>query len=228
MPYALVTVLLLALAWVPRWWVSTQMKRHSSERDDLPGTGGELALHLIQRFELEGVTVEETDDRNDHYDPANAVVRLGSSNFHGKSLTAVAVAAHEVGHAIQFHRDEAVSRLRKQWIPTAMMLKKLGIVMMTLTPVVGLIVRAPTAIFLFVAISLGLQLLGAMAYLIVLPEEWDASFRKALPILIEGEYVQDADLPAVQGVLKAAAWTYFAGAMADLVNIGRWFLILRR
>lgn len=228
MPYVILTALLIALAWLPRWWVTSQMMRHAREREDLPGTGGELALHLVKRFDLEGVTVEETDDRNDHYDPANAVIRLGTSNFNGRSLTAVAIAAHEVGHAIQFSRNEAVSRLRKQWIPTAMLLKKLGVVMMTAAPVVGLIVRAPSAIFAFVAISLGLQLLGALAYLIVLPEEWDASFRKALPILMEGEYVEAEDLPAVQGVLKAAAWTYFASALADLVNIGRWIMILRR
>jgi len=95
-------------------------------------------------------------------------------------------------------------------------------------PFVGILLRSPTAMFMFVALSLLLQLIGALIYLIVLPEEWDASFGKALPILSKGEYIDEADLPAVHSVLKAAAFTYFARALADLVNIGRWWLILRR
>jgi Zn-dependent membrane protease YugP len=73
-----------------------------------------------------------------------------------------------------------------------------------------------------------LQLGGALAYLIILPEEWDASFNKALPILIEGEYVEEHDVGKVRIILKAAALTYFAAAMANVLNVGRWFMMLRR
>ena len=79
-----------------------------------------------------------------------------------------------------------------------------------------------------VGCSLLLQLVGALAYLIILPEEWDASFNKALPILIEGEYVAEDKLPNIRNVLKAAAITYFASALANVLNIGRWLLLLRR
>jgi Zn-dependent membrane protease YugP len=73
-----------------------------------------------------------------------------------------------------------------------------------------------------------LQLAGALAYLIILPEEWDASFNKALPILIEGDYVDESAIPTVRKILKAAALTYFSAALANVLNIGRWFMILRR
>ena len=73
-----------------------------------------------------------------------------------------------------------------------------------------------------------LQALGALAYLIILPEEWDASFNKALPILIEGEYVAADQIPKIRTVLKAAAITYFSGALANVFNVWRWLLILRR
>jgi Zn-dependent membrane protease YugP len=76
--------------------------------------------------------------------------------------------------------------------------------------------------------SLLLQLIGALSYLIILPEEWDASFNKALPILMEGEYVAEDKLPNIRNVLKAAAITYFASALANVLNIGRWLLLLRR
>ena len=227
MHYIILTALLLLLAWAPSLWVQHVLRRHGAERADLPGTGAELARHLIERLELDGVTVERTDTGRDHYDPTTRTVRLGAAHHDGRSLAAVAVATHEIGHAIQFARNEPVSRLRSRWLPLANTLKRAGILLLAALPVVAIVV-APAAMFGVVALSLVLQLAGALAYLIVLPEEWDASFGKAMPILAAGEYVAEDDLPAVRGVLKAAAWTYFAGALADLVNIGRWALILRR
>ena len=78
-----------------------------------------------------------------------------------------------------------------------------------------------------IGVSLVMQLLGALAYLIILPEEWDASFNKALPILIEGNYVAEDQVPKVRSVFKAAAITYFSAALANVFNVWRWLLILR-
>jgi Zn-dependent membrane protease YugP len=89
-------------------------------------------------------------------------------------------------------------------------------------------VRSPIVVGGIIAASLLLQLAGALAYLIILPEEWDASFNKAMPVLIEGEYIDEKQIPAVRKILKAAALTYFASALANMLNIGRWFMILRR
>jgi len=228
MPYLVLTLLLAALVYLPSVRISMVMRKHAATRNDLPGTGGELAQHLITRFGLDGVTLEETEDRNDHYDPTTNTVRLGTKNYNEKSLTAVAVAAHEVGHAIQFYREESISKLRKRYLPTAYALKKMGILLLTAVPFIAIFIRAPSAIFVVAGLGILLQLLGALAYLVILPEEWDASFGKAMPILMEGDYISESDLPAVQSVLKAAALTYFAAALADLVNIGRWLMILRR
>lgn len=221
------TVLLLLAVFGPSLWIKLQMHRYGQTLEAMPGTGGELAEHLIERFGLDGVSVERLPGDGDHYDPVSKTVRLGARNYSGKSLTAVAVAAHEVGHAIQFARGEPVSRLRSRYIPTAMALKRTGIAMMSLLPLV-LIFKLPGALWLIVSLGLGMQLLGALAYLIVLPEEWDASFNKALPILIDGEYIREQDIAPVRSVLRAAALTYFAGALADLLNIGRWLVILLR
>ena len=155
-------------------------------------------------------------------------MRLGANNFHGKSLTAIAVAAHEVGHAIQFHREEKIFELRKQYLPKAQALNKIGVAIMFSFPIIGFFLRSPIAIGVVIALSLILQLGGALAYLIILPEEWDASFNKALPILIDGEYVEKDDIDKVRTVLKAAALTYFAAALANVLNVGRWFMVLRR
>ena len=72
------------------------------------------------------------------------------------------------------------------------------------------------------------MLASAFMYLIVLPEEWDASFNKALPILIEGNYIKPAQETAVRSILKAAALTYFAAALADVLSLWRWIALVRR
>ncbi len=228
MVYAFLTVVLMALIYAPQAWVQWVMYRHRREIPGMPGTGGELAEHLLERFDLPAVKVEQTDEGNDHYDAEAGAVRLSPRNYHGKSLTAVAVATHEVGHAIQFARGEPVSRLRGKYVPMALKLRRAGELMLLAVPVVGILIKAWPAIVAFIVVSLLLQLAGALLYLVVLPEEWNASFHKALPILVEGEYVPGEYLPAVRSVLRAAALTYFAGALASIVNIARWALILRR
>jgi Zn-dependent membrane protease YugP len=221
-------LLLAVLAFFPQMWVRYVMKKHHQDDPAIAGTGGELAEHLVSRFRLDGIIVETTEEGRDHFDPAAGAVRLSPSNYNGKSITAVAVAAHEVGHAIQFHRNEAIFELRKKYMPMAARFSKMGVALMVSVPVAGLVLRSPVAIGVVIGLSVLFQLLGALAYLIVLPEEWDASFNKALPILVDGEYISTDQRSGVQKVLKAAALTYFAGALANILNIGRWLMILRR
>ena len=228
MPLLIIGAVLAILVYVPSFWVRHIMAKHSKEIVGLSGTGGELAKHLIERFELTGITVEEAAPNTDHFDPAGPVVRLSPDNFNGRSLTAVAVAAHEVGHAMQFYRGEKIFELRKRYLPLAASFNRIGVVIMMTIPFIALLIRMPLVIGGVIALSLLLQLAGAFAYLIILPEEWDASFNKALPVLIEGEYIEQAHMPAVRQVLKAAALTYFAAALANVLHVGRWFMLLRR
>ena len=228
MAYAVLTILLVALVYAPQAWVRWVMHRHRREIPDMPGTGGELARHLLDRFEMRDVGLEQAVEGNDHYDPQARVVRLSPSNYSGRSLTAVAVAAHEVGHAIQFARGEPVSRLRGKYVPLAMRPRRAGEILLLAVPLVAIVAKAGPVILACIVIALLLQLVGALLYLVVLPEEWNASFDKALPILVDGEYVPEAHVGAVRSVLRAAALTYFAGALASIVNIARWALLLRR
>lgn len=204
------------------------MHKHATTIDDMPGTGGELAEHLLAQFDMANHKVEQTAPQADHYDPSAKAVRLSPDNYAGKSLTAIAVAAHEVGHALQHHRDEEIFRLRSRYVPQAKRLEQVGIMILYALPVVGIVVKAPAAVFGLIAISLVMQLAGALAYLIVLPEELDASFNKALPILTKGNYIRSHHEEAVRAVLKAAALTYFAAALANVLNIGRWLMVLIR
>jgi len=221
----IIFVVLLILA--PQWWVKYVLNKHSKPLDGMPGNGGELATHLLEKFDLTQVRVEAADEGADHYDPQDNVVRLSPSYLDGKSLTAVAVAAHEVGHAIQFNRNEKVSLLRKRYLPMAHVIQKVGIYFLMALPIVTAIFRVPHVAGITGLIGLAVLLSSVLMYAAILPEEWDASFNKALPILEKGEYVPTQYIPAVRQILRACALTYVAAALASVLSMWRWLAILR-
>ena len=217
----------LLVVFMPTLWVRWVMQRYSADLPDLPGTGGELAQHLIERLGLEGVGVE-TSDIGDHYDPENRMVRLSESNWSGKSLTAVAVAAHEVGHAVQHHQNDARLNARTKLIPIVTVLGQLSVGVLTVVPIIGLLTRHPAPTLLIAGIGLSGLLFRMLLHLVTLPTEWDASFGKALPVLTEGKYISPEQEKVVRRVLGAAALTYFAAALADAFNLFRWASLLIR
>lgn len=215
-----------ALVFLPQWWVRKVMQDYRIPLASLPGTGAELARHLSERFDL-GVTVE-ISEHGDHYDPADKCVRLTRENYEGKSLTAVAVAAHEIGHAIQDHQEHPMLALRSRIARMSLLSQKFGIVIFMAMPVLTGLVRSPQAGLLLMLVAVGYLLLPVLMHLVTLPVELDASFGKALPILSKGEYISDAEKPHVEKVLRAAALTYVAASLVSILNVWRWIAILRR
>ena len=184
------------------------------------GNGGGFAKHLIDKLELAGVKVEVGVEGQDHYSPAEKLVSLGPSNYNGKSLTAVAIAAHEVGHAIQFSRNEPVSQLREKYLGNAILIKKIGTGILFSVPLVTIVLKVPHAILLTAIVGVVTMIASALMYVAILPEEYDASFNKALPILENG-YIPSQHIPAIRQVLRAAALTYFAAALVDTIRLLR-------
>lgn len=219
--------LLLLLVFTPSLWVRWVMKRYASDIADMPGTGGELAKHLIERFELKGVEAEITE-LGDHYDPQSKMVRLSEENWHGKSLTAVAIAAHEVGHAIQHEQNDRRLSARTKLVPIVNFLGQLSVGVMAVAPIIGLVTRHPVPILFIGIVGLSGLLLRMLLHLVTLPTEWDASFGKAMPILRQGNYIPRDQEFAVKRILRAAALTYVAAALADAFNLFRWAAILLR
>ena len=226
--YVAVVLIVLALIFGPSLWVKFVMRRYSTEKPEMPGTGGELAKHLIKRFSLKDVEVEITE-LGDHYDPIEKKVRLSREHYESKSLTAVAIAAHEVGHAIQDHQGDKRLATRTKMVPIVNLLARWSVVIISLSPVIGIITRHPIPFSLLLFIGLSGFIARMMMHAVTLPIEFDASFSKALPILREGDYVSQSNEKAVSHVLRAAALTYVSAALADTLNLSRWiFILLRR
>ena len=219
-------VAIVSLAFLPGLWVKGVLERHAIERADFPGTGGELARHLLDGMKLGHVKVEETAG-GDHYDPIEKVVRLSPGHMNKKSLSAVVVAAHEVGHAMQDATDYAPLKARTRLAKQARKVEILGSIIMLLSPVMLIIMKAPAA--MLVELFLGMLVLsfGVLMHAVTLPVEFDASFRRALPVLEAGKYIADKDMASARQILRAAAFTYVAAAAMSLLNITRWLRILR-
>jgi Zn-dependent membrane protease YugP len=223
---ALGSLLLLALVFGPQLLVKRVLRQHGADRPDLPGTGAELARHLLDEANLQSVTVEKTD-LGDHYDPDAHAVRLLPQHHDGRSVAAVAVAAHEVSHALQHARGETAFMRRLELIRSLVWVERVAGVVLMLTPIVLIVVRSPALAVLQVIAGIALLGIRVVVHATTLPVEFDASFGKALPVLVRGRYLGAGDMQAARSVLKAAAYTYVAAALASLLDVARWFRILR-
>jgi len=214
----------IALVFGPQLWVQGTMRRHAGERPDFPGTGGELARHLLDEAGLAHVRVEPTA-AGDHYDPADKAVRLSEGNYSGRSITAVAVAAHEVGHALQDRDSYRPLRYRQLLVAHAARIQRLGVALMVIAPLMLAVVRSPALALMQILAAFAIMGSTVLVHALTLPTELDASFRRAMPALVR--YLPPEDLPAARSVLRAAAWTYVAAALVSLLDVARWFRILR-
>ncbi|MDA0821981.1 MAG: zinc metallopeptidase [Proteobacteria bacterium] len=227
MPFAIaLAVVALAVVFGPQLWAKSILTHHNKHRDEIPGTGGKLAIHLIKSGKLAGVTVERIP-AGDHYDPINKVVRLSESVYDAKSLTAVVVAAHEVGHAIQDRLGYMPLKIRTNLVRIAKFSEGLGAIILIALPFITALTRVPaTGIFMLIA---GISVLSVpvAVHFVTLPVEFDASFKRALPVLSAG-YVPECEIAAARRILIACALTYVAASLAALLNFSRWIYFLRR
>ena len=226
---AIVMILLVvaALIFGPGLWVRRVLERYSAPEDRYAGTGSQLARHLLDEHGLQGVAVERTAE-GDHYDPQDKAVRLTDDKFDGRSLTAITVAAHEVGHALQDRDSYAPLRLRTRLVKATRGIEKIGAAVLLISPLLAAVTRAPQ--LGLVMFGAGILTLGSstLIHLVTLPTEFDASFNRALPMLDDFRILKKPDRPHARRLLRAAALTYVSASLMSLLNIARWMMILRR
>jgi Zn-dependent membrane protease YugP len=227
MAIAIFALIVLGIVFLPGVWVQHVLEKYSKPADRYGGTGAELARHLLDLHGLKAIAVEETN-AGDHYDPVEKAVRLTPDKFNGRSLTAITVAAHEVGHALQDHQAYKPLRYRTHLVRVTQKFEKLGAGILMISPFIGAITRVPgLGILTFFG---GLMTLGTstLVHMVTLPTEFDASFNRALPLLDKHKILIPSDRRHARRLLKAAAFTYVSASLMSLLNIARWFAILRR
>lgn len=227
MHYLILLVILLLIIFLPQYWVKYVLNKYNQhDEKNFTGTGGELARHLLDRFDLQHIKVETTE-MGDHYDPVSQCVRLTRDKFDGRTLTAITVATHECGHALQHAAQEPLFMLRTRLAGLSVWASRLGSFLLFSAPFMVLLTRAPSVAVLNISGAFLIMGFSLVVQLITLPVEIDASFKKALPLLQTG-YLSPQQYPAARKILTAAAWTYVAGSLASLLNFWRWLAVLRR
>ena len=223
---AVLIILVVAILYGPHLWARYVLKRYNRE-EYFSGNGFDLARLILGESHLADVRVEATP-LGDHYDPQKKIVCLSEATCGRKTLTAVVVAAHEVGHALQDHEHYPPLAARTRMVGTAARMERIGAVIIMVVPVLTLVTRVPAAGALMFAGGLATLCIPIVVHLLTLPTEFNASFKRALPLLVNGNYIPPEDIPAARRILLACALTYVANALVGLLNVWRWIRILRR
>ena len=227
MGIVIVVLLVLVLIFGPGLWVKRVLETYSEPNDRYNGTGAQLARHLLDLNGLQKVGVEKTE-AGDHYDPVDKMVRLTEDKYDGGSLTAITVAAHEVGHAVQDKEEYAPLVWRSRLVRATQKVEKLGAGILMFAPFVGAITRAPGLGLIMMAGGFMTLATSALVHLVTLPTEIDASFGRAMPMLKRHNILHESDDKHARKLLKAAAYTYVSASLMSLLNVARWWAILRR
>jgi Zn-dependent membrane protease YugP len=195
-----------------------QMKLHSAfgKYSEVPVesgmTGAEAARQILDRAGLVDVPIEEVEGQlSDHYDPTKRALFLSSDNFHGQSIAAVGVAAHEAGHALQHQHSWALFDLRMALVPVTQFANMawMGII------VLGFILHI---IPHFILIAVAIFSVITLFQLVTLPVEYDASAR-AKQQLFQLGLVRQNERQGVSAVLDAAALTYVAALVSSVLQL---------
>jgi Zn-dependent membrane protease YugP len=194
-------------------WAQYRVKSSYGRAMQMPAplSGAAAARHILDQAGLQDVAIEPTQgELSDHYDPRDRTVHLSSDVYHSRSMAAVGIAAHEVGHAMQHAQGYLPLVMRNIAVPAAQFGPWLFIVLV----IVGALMSSPKLIFLGLAAYGGL----VVFQLINLPVEFDASNR-AKRVLSELNIVDADGAVAVRDVLNAAGWTYVAATLQSLLTL---------
>jgi Zn-dependent membrane protease YugP len=179
--------------------------------------GAEVARRVLDSNGLYQVDVVETRGHlTDHYDPRSKTVRLSSANYHGHSLAAAAVAAHECGHAIQDQQDYAFLRLRSSLVPVANFGSNISWILI----LIGILIQASGMLLLGIIFMAA----AVLFQVVTLPVEFNASSR-AMEQVVSLGVIRNDEERETRKVLNAAALTYVAAAAVAVMELLRMVLI---
>lgn len=196
--------------------VNSTMNKYSKIRNMYGMSGAEAARRILDAEGLSHVKVEAISS-GDHYDPSAQAVRLSSGNYHGATVTAIAVAAHECGHAIQHAKGYAPLKFRSSLVPVANIGSRLGMPII----LIGILLSWNQTLIQIGIIAFSLAVLFQ---LVTLPVEFNASSR-ALVIIGQRGMLTQEEIKGGKKVLQAAALTYVAAAASSILQLLRLILL---
>ena len=199
--------------------VNSTFKKYSKVKCRRGLTGAQAAQIVLQRNGVRDVRIERVAGKlTDHYDPSSNVIRLSDEVYNSTSVSAVGVACHEAGHAVQQAENYKPILFRQFMVPITNIGSKLSF------PLIFIGLLFPTKWDILLIIGIAMFSLAVFFELITLPVEFNASNR-AIKALDEGELLYDEELRGAKKVLSAAAMTYLAAAITAIASLLRLLLI---
>lgn len=214
-------IIYIALLMVIPLWAQSKVKKtykkYAKKATSSQMTGAEVARKILQDNGIFNVQVEETEGfLSDHYDPRKKVVRLSTGNFRGHSMASSAIAAHEVGHALQDAEEYAFLRFRSTLAPVASFGSNASFFL-----IIAGIIFSMANLVLFGIIFMSVAVLFQ---LVTLPVEFNASSR-AMTQLVSTGIIRNNEERETKKVLNSAALTYVAAALVAVAELIRFVLI---
>ena len=204
-------ILIIAIPLIAQLGITFSYGKYKQVKNEHGLTGYDAAREILNRNGMEDMyIVEGRGELTDHYDPQRKTVTLSTDIYHGETIAAVAVVAHECGHAIQDKEGYPWMRFRTMIFPVVSLGEKLAYIVL----IIGLILSS----FDLVLIAICLTALGLLFQLVTLPVEIDAS-RRAQKLLIEYGIIDSNEKSGIHSVLGAAAMTYVAGVLSSALDI---------
>ena len=209
----LLYLLVLLIPLIAQINVSSTFAKYKQIANSKGLCGQEVARAILDANGLNNVhIVEVRGTLSDHYDSNQKVVRLSSDVFHGETIGALAVAAHECGHAIQDKENYTLLRIRAFLVPIVNLI--------TYSAYIMFFVSLFLQMFDFILIAIAAVFMSLLFQLVTLPVEFDAS-KRAMKQLNKLSLVNKKEHDGAQATLKAAAWTYVAAVLSSMINLLR-------
>ncbi len=220
MDYIILYLLILIIPMLAQININSNYNKYKQVKNKKGLTGFEVAREILDKNGLKNMYVVETSGvLTDHYDPSNKVIRLSSDIFHGTSIAAASVAAHECGHAIQDKENYSWYQLRARLVPVVNFI--------TYSAYIFFFISVLLQVFSLVGLSIVMVIASLLFQIVTLPVEFDAS-KRGLKKLEEYDLLDDNEHDGALKVLKAAAMTYVASVLSSILNLIRLIMLYSR
>lgn len=215
----ILAIIVILIPLIAQIGVSSNYQKYKKVKNTKELTGYDVARKILDENGLGDIYIVETrGELTDHYDPTKRVARLSSDIYHGKTVAAMSVAAHECGHAIQDKEGYTFMRIRSAIFPIVNVATSISYWIILL----GFLFELLDLIY----IGIALTCLGLLFQIVTLPVEFDASKRAGV-FLKEYNLATEDESKGVKKMLEAAAMTYVAGVLASALQILRLILVAR-
>lgn len=213
---AIIGTIIIAYAQIK---VTATYRKYKTVKNNKNLTGFDVARKILDKNGLDNVHIVEINgELTDHYDPTRKVVRLSKNVFHGDSIAAIGIAAHECGHAIQDKDNYSFMRIRSSLVPIVNFISNAGFIVILISLIAGMTGYLIYGILLILA-TLVFQL-------VTLPVEFDAS-KRAKQEINELVLVDNEETDNINKILSSAAMTYVASAISQILSLVRLIIMYR-